>query len=232
MLFGLPLGLAPFTSYSIHFFTQSLSSFHSTCPYYCNLFCCSTEIISSNPSLSLSLNTLLGTRFQLLLQYYTHAHEGHHIKHTIRLHAITINNLHVEDIAWSHSSESIILLFPKYFISWQDTQARGPYTVNSFEYFQFLQAWFSYSSNQQRQATENKHLQGMGRTVMRLRTHLTLVVVAAARIGSMATVSSCVFVTASVAEVELSASTASATVLAAPVYAQGAPKNWGLYLKE
>ena len=57
VFFGLPL--APFTLYSIHFFTQSLSSFHSTCPYHCYLFCCSTEIMSSNPSLS--LNPLLGT---------------------------------------------------------------------------------------------------------------------------------------------------------------------------
>jgi len=53
-----PLRLAPSTSYSIHFFTQSLS-FYSTCPYHRNLFCCSTEIMSSNPSLS--LNRLLGT---------------------------------------------------------------------------------------------------------------------------------------------------------------------------
>ena len=50
--FGLPGSLTPSTSYSIHFITQSLSSFRSTCPYHCNLFCCSTEI-SSNPSLSL-----------------------------------------------------------------------------------------------------------------------------------------------------------------------------------
>ena len=33
--------------------------FHSTCPYHRNMFCCSTEIISSNPSLP--LNSLLGT---------------------------------------------------------------------------------------------------------------------------------------------------------------------------
>jgi len=33
-------------------------SFHNTCPYHCNLCCCSTEIMSSNPSLS--LNPLLG----------------------------------------------------------------------------------------------------------------------------------------------------------------------------
>ena len=38
VFFGLPLGLAPSTSYSIHFFTQSLSSFHNTCPYHCSLF--------------------------------------------------------------------------------------------------------------------------------------------------------------------------------------------------
>jgi len=36
-LCGLPLVLAPSTSYSIHFFTQSLSSFRNTCPYHRNL---------------------------------------------------------------------------------------------------------------------------------------------------------------------------------------------------
>ena len=55
VFFGLPLGIAPCTSYTIHFFTQSLSSFRSTC----NLFCCSTEIISSNPRLSLNLCNLM-----------------------------------------------------------------------------------------------------------------------------------------------------------------------------
>ena len=33
VLFGLPLGLGPSTSYSMHFFTQPSSSFRSTCPY-------------------------------------------------------------------------------------------------------------------------------------------------------------------------------------------------------
>ena len=51
--------LKPSTSYSIHFFIQSVSSFHNTCPYHRNLFCCSIHIISSIPSLS--LNSLLGT---------------------------------------------------------------------------------------------------------------------------------------------------------------------------
>jgi len=41
VLFGLPLGLEPSTSYSRHFFTQSVSSFRNTRPYQCNLFCCS-----------------------------------------------------------------------------------------------------------------------------------------------------------------------------------------------
>jgi len=59
VLFGLPLGLEPSTSYSIHFFIQSVSSFRSTCPYHRNLFCCSINIISSIPSLS--LNSLLGS---------------------------------------------------------------------------------------------------------------------------------------------------------------------------
>ena len=48
VLFSLPLGLEPSTSYSIHFFTQSVSSFHSTCQYHRNLFCCSINIISSS----------------------------------------------------------------------------------------------------------------------------------------------------------------------------------------
>ena len=50
---NLPLGLVPSTLYSIHFFTQLLSSFRSTCPYHYhrNLFRCSTEIMSSNSSL-------------------------------------------------------------------------------------------------------------------------------------------------------------------------------------
>jgi len=38
----------------LNFFTQSLS-FCSTCPYHRNLFCFSTDIVSSNPSLSLKL---------------------------------------------------------------------------------------------------------------------------------------------------------------------------------
>jgi len=37
VLFGLSLDLATSTSYSIHFFTQSLSSFHNTRPYHRNL---------------------------------------------------------------------------------------------------------------------------------------------------------------------------------------------------
>jgi len=44
VFFGLPLGLAPSISYSIHFFTQSLSSFRNTCPYHRNLFRCSIVI--------------------------------------------------------------------------------------------------------------------------------------------------------------------------------------------
>jgi len=57
--FGLSLGLEPSTSYSIHFFTQSVTSFRSTYAYHHNLFCYSISIISSIPSLS--HNSLLGT---------------------------------------------------------------------------------------------------------------------------------------------------------------------------
>ena len=58
VLFRLPLGLEPSTSYSMHFFTQS-SSFRSTCPYQRSLFCCNINAMSSTPSLSLS--SLLGS---------------------------------------------------------------------------------------------------------------------------------------------------------------------------
>jgi len=57
VLFGLPLGLEPSASYSVHFFTQSVSSFHSICPYHRSLFCCSINIMSSIPSLC--INSLL-----------------------------------------------------------------------------------------------------------------------------------------------------------------------------
>jgi len=59
VLFGLPLCLEPSTSYSVRFFTQSMSSFRNTCPYHRSLFCCSINIISSVSNLS--LNSLLGT---------------------------------------------------------------------------------------------------------------------------------------------------------------------------
>ena len=41
------LCLKPSTSYSTHFFTQSVSSFRNTSLYHRSLFCCSTKIISS-----------------------------------------------------------------------------------------------------------------------------------------------------------------------------------------
>jgi len=47
------ISLGHSTSSSMHFFTQSSSSFRSTCPYYGSLFCCNTNAISSMPSLSL-----------------------------------------------------------------------------------------------------------------------------------------------------------------------------------
>jgi len=45
VLLGLPLGLEPSTSYSIHFFTQSVSSFRRTCPYHRDLFCCNYCVV-------------------------------------------------------------------------------------------------------------------------------------------------------------------------------------------
>ena len=59
VLFDLPLGLEPSTSYSIHFFTQSVSSFRSTCPYHRNLFCCSINIKDVNETLAYETETIL-----------------------------------------------------------------------------------------------------------------------------------------------------------------------------
>ena len=57
VFFGLPLGLEPSTSCSIHFFTQSSSSFRNTWPYQRSLFCCNTNAMSSTPSVSVSFST-------------------------------------------------------------------------------------------------------------------------------------------------------------------------------
>ena len=69
VLFGLPLDLEPCTSYSVHFFTQSVSYFRSTCPYRRNLFCCSINIISSIPIVFLS-TPYLELSFTLTLHIY------------------------------------------------------------------------------------------------------------------------------------------------------------------
>ena len=74
--------LEPSTSCSIHFFTQSLSSFRNTCPYYCDLFCCSTEIMSSNPS---SLSTLYLELYFFL--NVTHPFDHSHL-HLLKCHLI------------------------------------------------------------------------------------------------------------------------------------------------
>ena len=50
VLFGLPFGLGPSTSYSIHIFTQSSSSPRRTCPYQRSLFCCNTNAMLSTPT--------------------------------------------------------------------------------------------------------------------------------------------------------------------------------------
>jgi len=44
VFFGLLLGLATSTSYTMHFYTQLLCSFRSTCPYHRNLFCCACNL--------------------------------------------------------------------------------------------------------------------------------------------------------------------------------------------
>ena len=100
VLFGLPLGLEPSTSYSIHFFTQSVSSFHSTCPYHRNLFCCSINIKSSIASLF--LNSLLGTlSFTLTL----HIHVVGSTKSTF---IVCIGTLFISS-ALMHSSLSCVI---------------------------------------------------------------------------------------------------------------------------
>ena len=64
----------------MHFFTQSSSSFLSTCPYQRSLFCCNTNAMSSIPSLSLS-SLLRSLSFNLTphihhIATYTHPFNG------------------------------------------------------------------------------------------------------------------------------------------------------------
>jgi len=64
VLFGLPRGLGPSTSYSMHFFMQSSSSFRSTCPYQQQLI-----IHYSETFIFLSVSFLLCTFFMLILSF-------------------------------------------------------------------------------------------------------------------------------------------------------------------
>jgi len=64
VLFGLPRGLGPSTSYSMHFFMQSPSSFRSTCPYQQQLI-----IHYSETFIFLSVLFLLCTFFMLILSF-------------------------------------------------------------------------------------------------------------------------------------------------------------------
>jgi len=69
LFFGRLLGLAPSTSYSIHFLHPIIIFFSQHMPIPSQPVCCSTEIMSYNTSLS--LNSLLGTLF---CSYTPHTH--------------------------------------------------------------------------------------------------------------------------------------------------------------
>ena len=74
VLFGLPLALEPFTSYTMHFFTQS-SSFCNTFPYRHSLFCFNTSVMSSVPR---SLSQLI-TRKSVFYLNATHPPDHSHL---------------------------------------------------------------------------------------------------------------------------------------------------------
>src|SRR5260221_12646629 len=59
IFFGLPLGFGPFTSKMVQPFTQSQSSFLSTCPNHLSLFCFTTTLITSTSTPILPLNITL-----------------------------------------------------------------------------------------------------------------------------------------------------------------------------
>jgi len=74
--FGLTLGLETSTSNSIHFFTQSVSSFRNTCPYYTvsqkrvPLFIiCPTDICQVSWKISAKINTMQNITFYFLFVY-------------------------------------------------------------------------------------------------------------------------------------------------------------------
>jgi len=92
-------------NHSLHtpyiFFAES-SSFRSTCPYHHNLFCCSTKIISSIPSLSLS--SLLGTLSLTLMSHTcTDSHPSDH-SHLCLLNASLINLVKISVRTFVHTS--------------------------------------------------------------------------------------------------------------------------------
>ena len=97
-------GLEPSTSYSMHFFTQSLSSFRSTCPYQRSLFCCNTNAMSSIHSLSLS--SLLGSlSFSLMRQQMLGLQAHNTLKSAIHNHKAHATNVLVlsqqgQDVHW------------------------------------------------------------------------------------------------------------------------------------
>ena len=107
-LFGLPLGLGPSTSYSMHFFTQS-SCFRSTCPYHGSLFCCNINAMSSIPSLSLS--SLLGSlSFSLMPHIHPTILISTRWKKTISLNYRNMNSITFTGIVALLITEMVLFL--------------------------------------------------------------------------------------------------------------------------
>src|SRR5260221_990416 len=59
VFFGLPLGFGPSSSKTVQPFTESQSSFLSTCLNHLSLFCFTTTPIASTPILSLSITLVI-----------------------------------------------------------------------------------------------------------------------------------------------------------------------------
>ena len=86
VLFDLPLGLEPTTSYFIHFFTQSLSCFRNTCPYHHNLFCCSSETQMWIIKIKSSINETKLMQLIFSLQWSISKPQPRHIQCNPKMH--------------------------------------------------------------------------------------------------------------------------------------------------
>ena len=116
VLFGLPLGLGPSTLYSMHFFTQSLSSFRSTYPYQGSLFCCNTNAMSSILPELIPTNSNSGLHSCISISIHTHHVTIDHSVHFNKF--LFVINCFVAELIFITFNPGVEQLAPELTLSW------------------------------------------------------------------------------------------------------------------